>query len=577
VKARVIRFARFCGWFGVVVALGLAIPWWSLPQPPLLSPPSYSQRVLARDGALLRVTLTPDEKYRVHTPLADISPDLVAATLTHEDRQFFRHPGVNPLSAIRAGVDLAARRGGGGGASTITMQLARVRYGLRTRTFQGKLLQIYRALQIERYHSKREILELYLNVAPYGRNIEGVGAASLIYFGKPADKLTRHEAFALSVIPQSPRRRAPSHESGNGALAAAQRRISREMQQVEPLPFDPRATKRREFFAPHFVQRLLADHPAQRDIAATLDIELQRLLERQIADHLLRQRQFGVSNAAALLVDTRSMEVLAQCGSADFFDETLAGQVDGTRSRRSPGSTLKPFIYALAIDQGIIHPGTVLKDSPRSFAGYNPENFDGEFSGPITATEALARSRNVPAVALAAQLTTPGLYDWLISAGVRLQRESSYYGLALPLGGGEVTMEELVGLYTMLANGGSLRPLQRTLPVKDAAGRRVLSPRRLSLPSRCSGRCRGLALRRQPGRMVSIGRRELRTAFAMRGRLPSSITTCSRSGSAISTAVAIRRSSAAPALDRCSFKSSMRCALAAWRARGCYPRRLART
>ena len=176
-----------------------------------------------------------------------------------------------------------------------------------------------------------------------------------------------------------------------------------------------------------------------------------------------------------MLVDFRTMEVLAQAGSADFFNESISGQVDGTRSRRSPGSTLKPFIYALAIDQGLIHPRTMLSDAPRSFGGYNPENFDGEFAGPISATDALARSRNIPAVALAAQLARPTLYDFLKRGGVQLPRDESFYGLSLPLGGAEVTMEELVRLYATLANGGRLRALHRT-PHAAEPGTRLLSP-----------------------------------------------------------------------------------------------------
>jgi membrane carboxypeptidase/penicillin-binding protein PbpC len=351
-KARLRRLAKTSLYFATFMA-ALGIGWFSLPKPPSLSVPSYSQRVLARDGKLLRITLSSDEKYRVYAPIDGISDDLVAATLTHEDRHFWKHPGVNPFATLRAGLHLLSGQRGGG-ASTITMQLARIRYGLRTRTVRGKLLQMYRALQIERHHPKREILEYYLNLAPYGRNIEGVGAASLIYFGKTPAKLTQHEAFTLSVIPQSPRQRVPVPDASNASLAAAHHRVAQEMPQstAARAEFDPRARPRLDFAAPHFVQRVLADFPTRPELATTLDLELQTMLERQIAIHLARLRQVGVTNAAALLVDSRRMEVLAQCGSADFFDETLSGQVDGTRSRRSPGSTLKPFIYALAIDQG---------------------------------------------------------------------------------------------------------------------------------------------------------------------------------------------------------------------------------
>ena len=467
------RGIRLIAFLGLTLAAVFGTGWFFLPAPPPLDGVSYSQRVLDRDGRLLRVTLSADEKYRLHTPLDLISPKLIAATLLHEDQHFWKHPGINPIATLRATWHAALGRSGRGGASTITMQLARLRYGLRTRTVRGKLVQMWRALEIERHYSKAQILEAYLNLAPYGRNIEGVGAASLLYFGKPPEKLTRLEAVALSVVPQSPTRRSPRADADHGALAVAANRLSVRLGGRTAAEEERRAGMPAGLFtgwkpaplcAPHFVLRESGRHPSQREITTTLDRDLQRLVDRRIAAYLASSRRLGVTNAAAMLVDFRSMEVLAQAGSADFFNEEISGQVDGTRSRRSPGSTLKPFIYAAAIDQGLIHPLTMLADAPRRFGGYNPENFDGEFAGPIKATEALARSRNVPAVALAAQLAHPTFYDFLKRGGVALPREESFYGLALPLGGGEVTMEELVRLYAALANGGRLRALQRTLP-----------------------------------------------------------------------------------------------------------------
>jgi penicillin-binding protein 1C len=470
------------GVFGIFAAQ-LGVAWLYLPKPPPLEGVSYSQRILDRDGRLLRLTLSADEKYRLYTPLGKISPDLIAATLLHEDQRFWNHPGVNPFAAVRAAWNVLLGRGGRGGASTITMQLARLRYHLRTRTFRGKLLQMFRALQIERRYTKAQILEAYLNLAPYGRNIEGAGAASLLYFGRQASALSRHEAVALSVLPQSPKRRTPREGEGNAALLAAANRLFIQYQKqapesrLSPDEFRVQPIGKRALLAPHFVIRLAGEHPTQREIATTIDRDLQRLVERRIGAYVEAHRRLGIANAAAMLVDTRAMEVLAQAGSADFFDEKISGQVDGTRSRRSPGSTLKPFIYASAIDQGLIHPLTMLADAPRRFSGYNPENFDGEFAGPIKASDALARSRNVPAVALAAQLSRPTFYEFLKSAGVALPRPESFYGLALPLGGGEVTMEELVRLYAALANGGRLLPLHRTLPhAADGRGVRLLSP-----------------------------------------------------------------------------------------------------
>jgi penicillin-binding protein 1C len=466
---------------GIGVLLGLA--WLCLPAPPPIEGVSYSQRVRDRDGNLIRVTLSADDKYRLFTPLDEMSGELIAATLLHEDQHFWRHPGINPVAALRSLVHVCLGRSGRGGASTITMQLARLRYHLHTRTAQGKLLQMYRALQIERHYSKRQILEAYLNLAPYGRNIEGAGAASFLYFGKPVTSLTRHEAVALSVLPQSPTRRTPHIDEANEALLKAANRLSAKLgraeREVDPLDaeFRVRAGRGREFVAPHFVRRVVNACEGQAEISTTLDTNLQQLIEQRIDNYIGANRRLGVTNVAAMLVDTRSMDVLAQVGSADFFNVEISGQVDGTRSRRSPGSTLKPFIYALAMDQGIIHPLTMLADTPRRFGDYNPENFDGDFAGPIKATDALARSRNVPAVSLAAQLSHPTLYAFLKRNGVTLTNDEGFYGLSLPLGGGEVTMEELVRLYAALANGGRLRMLQRTLPHPAIdRGTRMVSP-----------------------------------------------------------------------------------------------------
>src|SRR5213596_156140 len=447
-----------------------AVTWLALPKPPLLEGVSFSQCVRDRNGKLLRVTLTADQKFRVWTSLPNISPALIDATLQFEDKYYRHHPGVNPVALVRSAVNL--RPGGAhSGASTITMQVARLRYHLATRTLSGKFVQIIRALELERHYSKDEILEAYLNLAPYGRNIEGVGAASQLYFGKTAAHLTKPESISLSVIPQSPTRRALFVDRDNRSLDAAQSswydraKIDR---QFSARLFSARAQTERKFLAPHLVQQVVATEKGRDEILTTLDLSKQQLIERRIADYIRTHRGRGIQNVAALLIDTRSMDVLAQVGSADFFNAEIQGQVDGTRAPRSPGSTLKPFVYALALEQGLIHPLSILADAPRTFGEYNPENFDREFLGPIRACDALARSRNLPAVELAAQLRHPTLYEFLRGAGVKLPRAESLYGLALPLGGAEVTMEDLVRLYAALANNGELRPLRRTLGQADA-------------------------------------------------------------------------------------------------------------
>jgi penicillin-binding protein 1C len=437
----------------IVFSVTAAI-WLALPKPPLLDGVSFSQCVRDRNGTLLRLTLTPDQKFRIRAPLSAISPELIDATLRYEDKYYARHFGVNPVALARSAFDLARFRHVTSGGSTITMQLARLRFHLKTRTFSGKVNQIMRALELERHYSKKQILEAYLNLAPYGRNIEGVAAASQIYFGKQAVQLSRPEAIALSVIPQSPTRRALFVGRDNRSLNSAQN----------------------SWYGRTTDAQFLAREFGAGEIVTTLDLERQRLVERRISDYIATNRNRGIQNAAALLVDAHTLDVIAQIGSADFGNVDISGQVDGTRSPRSPGSTLKPFVYALAMEQGLIHPLSILADAPHSFGEYNPENFDREFLGPIRATDALARSRNIPAVDLASRLSHPALYEFLKNAGVRLPRSEGFYGLALPLGGAEVSMQDLVRLYAALANNGELRPLRRTLrdPVRTR-GRRILT------------------------------------------------------------------------------------------------------
>src|SRR5438309_3234220 len=455
--------------------------WLLLPKPPLLDGISFSQCVRARNGKLLRVTLSADQKFRIWTPLEDISADLIDATLRYEDKYYAHHPGVNPLALARCALDLLRFHRVTAGGSTITMQLARLRFHLHTRNISGKLEQIIRSVELERHYSKNEILEAYLNLAPYGRNIEGAGAASQIYFDKPASELSRPEAVALSVIPQSPTRRALHIDRDNHSINLAQsnwydRAKIDSNAEFSMRNFQPRLQTEHKFFAPHFVQHVLESSHGRDQIITTLDFEKQRAIERRVTGYIASNRNRGIENAAVLLIDTRTMDVLAQVGSADFNNAAINGQVDGTRSPRSPGSTLKPFVYALALEQGLIHPLSILADAPRSFGEYNPENFDREFLGPIRACDALARSRNVPAVELASHVAHPTLYQFLNTADVHLPKPESFYGLALPLGGAEVSLQDLVRLYAALVNNGQLRLLRRIENDPVAKSRRILSP-----------------------------------------------------------------------------------------------------
>ncbi len=457
-----------------LIALRLA------PQPALRNLAPSSTALYAADATLLRLTLASDQQYRLWVPLADIAPALVDAVVLYEDRAYAWHPGVNPLALIRSAWATAtgARRQGG---STLTMQLARRVYRIDSRSVQGKLQQIAAALWLEARYSKHDLLEAYLNLAPYGGNIEGVGAASLVYFGKRAADLTTAEALTLAVIPQNPRARGP-RQTENSALLEARTRLLNRWLAAHPLERDRslaapplKTLAQLPLRAPHLTDQLLAEPVRPREIWTHLNPRMQATLERTVAQYVERHSAMGLRNASALLLDAQSMQVKALVGSANFFDADIAGQVNGVLAKRSPGSTLKPFIYALALDQGVLHPMTVLKDAPTAFGPFSPENFDGRFVGPITAQEALVRSRNVPAVAVSAQLSQPSLYDWLRSAGVQNMASERHYGLALALGGGELTMEEMARLYAVLANGGVLRPMSYTQQEPSGPATRVLS------------------------------------------------------------------------------------------------------
>lgn len=453
------------------------------PHAPLQDQVLVSSALFARDGSLLRLTLAADEQYRLWTPLEEVAPDYVQALLLYEDRHFHWHPGVNPPALLRAAWRSA--RGSRQGASTITMQLARLLHDLNTRTVSGKLRQIAAALWLELRHSKHDILEAYVNVAPFGGNVQGIGAASLIYFHRPASSLTFAESLTLAVIPQSPQARGRAGtESASLARAraqllaawSAQYEVAPEARAAAAAPMMLAGTAALPFEAPHLGDALLSRRPLGARITTSIDLPQQQLLERVIGAYIARTRERGITNAAALLVDARSMTVRALVGSADFHDAQIHGQVNGAMAKRSPGSALKPFIYALAMDQGLIHTRTMLKDAPTSFGVYSPENFDGSFVGPVSAHDALIASRNVPAVQLAARLAQPGLYQFLRSAGVSRMASERHYGLALALGGGEVTMEEAAALYGMLANDGVYTPVRYQEGQPAPAGTPLLSP-----------------------------------------------------------------------------------------------------
>ncbi|MCZ6678846.1 MAG: penicillin-binding protein 1C [Candidatus Poribacteria bacterium] len=456
-----------------------------LPVDKLHQPPSTL--VLDRHGEWLRAFTAPDDAWRIPIRAKDeTSPLLRTAVLTYEDRWFYHHFGINPLSIVQAAIDnIKARRVVRGG-STITMQVTRMMEP-KDRTVPHKLIEMFRALQLELVYSKDEILTLYFNMAPYGGNIIGSAAAARVYFNKPQHRLSLGEAALLAAIPNSPTRLRPDLHPKN-ARNAREKVLSRLLKfgkisegEFQEASSEPIPTKRHlmPFKALHMTRLLKRRFPQNARIQSTLDAEIQELSERILQAHLAPLQREGISTGAVVVMDTRSREILAMVGSYDFFDRAGAGQVNGAIAPRSPGSALKPFIYALALDRGLTTPERLLNDVPVDYSGYSPVNYDGANRGYVTARDALAHSLNVPAVNLYAQLGNDGIYSFLKRAGIStLTQSKAHYGLSLILGGCEVTLLELTTLYAGLANFGEFAPyrLIRREGNRETRGR-IATPR----------------------------------------------------------------------------------------------------
>jgi penicillin-binding protein 1C len=437
------------------------------PRESLLGGVSFSRCVYARDGSPLRIGLAADDRYRIFCPIERVSKTLTEAVLLKEDRWFYWHPGVNPVAVIRAFLQNYVTRRGSSGASTIPMQLVRLKYRLDTKTIGGKLAQMALAIYVNAYYPKRDILEAYLNLVPCGNNLEGFPAAARLYLDSELENLSLAQALLLAVIPQSPRLRGPMRADENPAapadLLTARKRLFLTWVRFHPgdeekladVSLPPRLGWHRAFLAPHYAQRLISAYPEERNIYGTLDPRIQRSTEQVAALYVNKRGRDGILNCAAIVLDTESMEVLGYLGSADYRDNAIEGQNDGAWARRSPGSALKPFIYGLAVEQGLIVPATLLKDSPAVFGEYTPENYGRNFFGPLSAESALINSRNIPALNLARKIK-PGLYELLEKAGLSGLKAKDHYGLSIALGSAEVSLFDLAELYASLSNGGIL-------------------------------------------------------------------------------------------------------------------------
>jgi len=420
----------------------------------------FAQVVVDRSGRPLRSFADSKGVWRYPVKLSEVSPKYIEALLSYEDRYFYQHFGVNPLAVIRA---LGQRISEGrfvSGASTLTMQVARI-LKPHEKTLAGKATQMFRALQLEWHYSKEEILTFYLNYAPFGGPIEGVQAASYVYLGKPASDLSHSEAALLAVLPQAPSRYRPDRHK-QVAEQARDKVLSRMLdhntwtEQVvkeakeEPLWVTYNA---RPMMAPLLTRRLSQRYADKAVIDSTIDRQLQANLESMLKDHI-SQKSEQVS-AAVLVINNEDMSTLAYLGSADYLSTSRQGYVDMVTAIRSPGSTLKPFIYGMAIDEGLIHSQSLLFDVPQSFSGYRPKNFTDDFIGPVSMSQALIRSLNMPAVQVLDKLTPESFYVNLKNAGLDIRLPSrAKPNLSLALGGGGVSMEELVGVFSSLGNEG---------------------------------------------------------------------------------------------------------------------------
>lgn len=448
----------------------------AFPLPPL--DPAYARVVLDMKGRPLRAFADTSGVWRYPVTLEQVSPRYIEALLGYEDRYFWRHPGVNPVAMVR-GVWLWLRHGRAvSGGSTLTMQVARLIEPYH-RSVPGKLRQMARALQLEWHYDKRTLLTVYLNRAPFGGNLEGVQAASFAYLGKSAAKLTHAEAALLAVLPQAPSRYRPDRHPER-ARAARDKVMLRLVRQgawpeavwregrIEPVLARARFTPME---APLFARLAAASQPGAL-VHTTIDGDLQRWLEGRVESYIRRFPE--QTSAALLLVDNRTMAVRAYVGSAEYGNLRRHGYLDMVQAIRSPGSTLKPFIYGLALDEGLVHSASLLADAPRLGADYRPANFTGAFQGPVTLTRALQQSLNVPAVQVLEALGPDKLVSRLDNAGVRLAL-SDKPNPAIALGAAGIRLEQLVALYSALTRQG-----QVAMPVwladQQAVSRPLLSP-----------------------------------------------------------------------------------------------------
>jgi len=494
-ERRLVRFRRA---FLVVGLLGVSLlaasAYWiaSLGPGPDGKTLEFSSRVLDRDGRLLRAYAPPEGRWRLPARIAEVDPRLFEVLFAYEDKRFRNHRGVDPLALMRAAFQLTTSGRILSGGSTLTMQVARLLEPRGGRSFVAKLRQIVRAVEIERELTKDEVLSLYLDLAPYGGNIEGVRAASLAYFGKEPRRLSLGEAALLVALPQAPGSRRPDRFAE--AARSARNRVLDRFAALGTVPADeialakgepvPAARHAMPMLAPHAANRAVAEAPPGSEIRLTIDADLQKNLEE-----LARERSRALTAAhgpdvslAILVVDNATGAVAARVGSPDYFDARRAGEIDMTQALRSPGSTLKPFIYGIGFEDGFIHPETLIDDQPVRYGAYAPQNFDFTFQGTVTVRKALQLSLNVPALAVLDRVGASRLATRLAQAGASLALpEGEAPGLAMGLGGVGIRLTDLVMLYVGIARLGTALPVseeieRRSPTIGKGEAKRLMEP-----------------------------------------------------------------------------------------------------
>ncbi len=447
---------------------------------PALKP--YSKVVYDRNGEFLQAFLTDDGLWRLRTSPDEIPDKLKNIILFKEDKYFYYHPGINTFSILRAfaGNIFTGKRISG--ASTITMQVARM-LERRERTYGNKLIEIFRALQLEMHYSKNEILEIYLSILPLGGNIEGLKSASMIYYQTPPERLNISQLFDLMIIPNNPNNLRPDRNPDRlykERIITAQHFLNRKYisKQDSVIIWNTESRVKRKslpVYAPHFTQRVRNMSDKTDLVFSTLDLNLQQKIEMLLSNHIREWRYKGIHNGALLVIDNKTGDVVAYAGSSDFYDAASSGQVDAVRAIRSPGSTLKPFLYSLLIKDGELTPKMRLLDVPYDMEGFYAENYDGTFSGLVFADEALKSSLNVPMIRLLKEKGVNEFLDFLDECRFNsLKPQRKRLGLSMILGGCGVTLEELTAAYSIFPSEGKYRKPNYILTNKNNDGIEII-------------------------------------------------------------------------------------------------------